>query len=189
MPTERGPYYYSNYWSSSRALNNNQQFPAQGGGRDRRGGNVGNSDLDEIQDAMMLPVEMDLLEAEADIHLGDAASAATLINKSRVANGNLPPVTAAGVTVTPGCVPKRWDGTCGDLMDALMYEKRIETYGTAIAFFDARGWGCLAEGTPIELPPPGRQLDLLGKANYTYGGVGQPGAAPKPTACPLMWRP
>jgi hypothetical protein len=86
-------------------------------------------------------------------------------------------------------VPKRWDNSCGDLMDALMYEKRIETYGTAIAFFDARGWGCLAEGTPIELPPPGRQLDLLGKANYTYGGVGLPGGAAKPNNCPIMFRP
>lgn len=185
MPPERGPYYYSNYWSSSRASNNHQQFPAQGGGRIRRN----TTDLGGIQDAMMLPVEMDLLLAEAEIRLGNPGAAATLINKTRVANGNLPPVTAAGVPAGAGCVPKRWDNSCGDLMDALMYEKRIETYGTAIAFFDARGWGCLAEGTPIELPPPGRQLDLLGKANYTYGGVGLPGGAAKPTNCPIMFRP
>jgi hypothetical protein len=75
-------------------------------------------------------------------------------------------------------------------MDALMYEKRIETYGTAISFFDLRGWGCLLEGTPTELPPPGRQLDLLGKPNYTYGGKpGTAGSAPKPTNCPLLHRP
>ena len=185
MPTERGSYYYSNYWTSSRALNNHQQFPATGGGRARRN----TTELGGIQDAMMLPVEMDLLLAEAEIRTGNPAAAATLINKTRVANGNLPPVTATGVPVSAGCVPKRWDNTCGDLMDALMYEKRIETFGTAISYFDLRGWGCLAEGTPIELPPPGRQLDLLGKANYTYGGVGLPGGAPKPTACPIMWRP
>jgi hypothetical protein len=185
MPPERGPYYYSNYWSSSRALNNHQQFPAQGGGRVRRN----TTELGGIKDAMMTREEMDLLLAEAEIRLGNPGAAAVLINKTRTANGGLPAVTAAGVPVAPGCVPKRWDGSCGDLMDALMYEKRIETYGTAISYFDLRGWGCLAEGTPIELPPPARQLDLLGKANYTYGGVGKPGGAPKPTNCPIMWRP
>jgi hypothetical protein len=185
MPPERGPYYYSNYWSSSRALNNHQQFPAAGGGRARRN----TTELGGIQDAMMTREEMDLLLAEAEIRLGNPGAAATLINKTRVANGNLPAVTAAGVPVSAGCVPKRYDGSCGDLMDALMYEKRMETYGTAISYFDLRGWGCLAEGTPIELPPPARQLDLLGKANYTYGGVGKLGGAPKPTACPIMWRP
>lgn len=185
QPPERGPYYYSNYWTSSRANNNNTaQFPAGGGGRLRRTG-----DLNVIKDAMMLPAEMDLLLAEAEIRLGNPAAAATLINKTRVANGGLTPVTAAGVPVAPNCVPRRVDNTCGDLMDALMYEKRIETYGTAISFFDLRGWGCLAEGTPIELPPPARQLDLLNKKIYTYGGVGLPGGAPKPTNCPLLFKP
>jgi hypothetical protein len=185
MPPERGPYYWSNYWSSSRAFNNNQQFPADGGGRMRRTG-----DLNMIQDAMLLPAEMDLLLAEAEIRLGNPAAAAVLINKTRVGNGELPPVTAGGVPSGPGCVPKLYNGACGSLMDALMYEKRIETYGTAISFFDLRGWGCLVEGTPTQLPPPGRQLDLLGKANYTYGGApGSPGSAPKPTNCPLLHRP
>jgi len=186
MPTERGPYYWSNYWSSSRALNNHTQLPLDGGGRARR--NV--ADLGLIQDAMLLPAEMDLLMAEAELRLGNAAAAAALINKTRVGNGELPPVTAAGVTPEPGCVPKLYDGSCGTLMDALMYEKRIETYGTAISYFDLRGWGCLLEGTPTELPPPGRQLDLLGKSQYTYGGhPGTPGSAPRPTNCPLLHRP
>jgi len=185
MPTERGPYYYSNYWTSSRANNNNQQLPLDGGGRARRTG-----DLNVIQDAMMLPVEMDLLLAEADIRTGDNAGAAALINKTRVTNGGLPAVTAAGVPAGAGCVPKLWDGSCGSLMDALMYEKRIETYGTAISYFDLRGWGCLAEGTPTQLPPPGRQLDLLGKPVYTYGGhPGSKGSAPKPTTCPMLFKP
>jgi hypothetical protein len=183
MPPERGKYYWSNYWSSSRALNNHSQFPRDGGGRTRR-----NNDFILIQDAMMLPVEMDLLLAEAEIRLGTPANAVPLINNSRVANGELPPVTVAGVPESNACVPKRWDGSCGDLMDALMYEKRIETYGTAISFFDLRGWGCLAEGTLLHLPPPGRQLDLLGKPIYSYGGSG-PFSAPKPTNCPLLHKP
>ncbi len=186
MPPERGPYYWSNYWSSSRALDNHQQLPLDGGGRARRNIN----DLGAIQDAMLLPAEMDLLLAEAEIRLGNAAAAVPLINKTRVGNGELPPVTVAGVPAGPGCVPKRYDGSCGNLFDALMYEKRIETYGTAISYFDLRGWGCLLEGTPTQLPPPGRQLDLLGKTTYSYGGQpGAPGSAPKPTNCPLLHRP
>jgi hypothetical protein len=184
MPTERGSYYWSNYWSSSRALNNNTQLPLEGGGRARRNVN----DLGLIQDAMLLPAEMDLLLAEAEIRLGNPAAAVALINKTRVANGELPPVTVNGVPAGPGCVPKRFDGSCGNLMDALMYEKRIETYGTAISYFDLRGWGCLLEGTLTQLPPPGRQLDLLGKPLYTYGGVGGPSSAPRPN-CPLLHRP
>jgi len=139
---------------------------------------------------MLLPAEMDLLLAEAEIRMGNPAAAVPLINRTRVGNGELPPVTVNGVPAGPGCVPKRYDGSCGNLMDALMYEKRIETYGTAISYFDLRGWGCLAEGTPTQLPPPARQLDLLGKPVYTYGGKpGQPGSAPKPTNCPLLHRP
>ena len=183
MIPERGSYYWSNYWSSSRANNNHEQFPFNGGGRTRR-----NGDLHIIQDAMLLAVEMDLLKAEAEIHLGNPGAAVTLINKSRVANGELPPVTAAGVPNEAGCVPRRADGQCGTLMDALMYEKRIETYGTGISFFDLRGWDCLLEGTPLHLPPPGRQLDLLNKPVYSYGGSG-PFSAPRPTQCPLLHKP
>ena len=182
MPPERGTYYWSNYWSSSRALNNHEQFPSSGGGRTRR------ADLAIIHDAMMLPVEMDLLRAEAEIRLGRPGNAALLINRSRVSNGDLPPVGAEGVLDANSCVPQRWDGSCGTLMDALMYEKRIETYGTAISFFDLRGWGCLLEGTPLHFPPPGRQLDLLNKPIYSYGGSG-PFSAPKPTNCPLLHKP
>ena len=187
MPPERGDYFWSFYWSSSRAMNNHTQFPAAGGGRARRDPNPG--DLGQIQDAMLLPVEMDLLLAEAEYRLGNHGAAATLINKSRVANGELPPVTAAGVPVSNSCVPQRWDGSCGDLWDALVYEKRIETYGTAISFFDLRGWGCLLEGTMTELPPPGRQLQIIGKPIYTKGGPTDQTAAPRPTQCPLLHRP
>jgi hypothetical protein len=184
---ERGTYHWSNYWSSSRVLNNHTQLPKDGGGRTRRDG-TGGGDFLQIQDAMLLPVEMDLLLAEAEYRLGNMGAAAVLINKSRVANGELPPVTASGVPSGTGCVPRRYDGSCGDLWDALVYEKRIETYGTAISFFDLRGWGCLLEGTMLELPPPGRQLELIGKPIYSYGGGGA-GSAPHPTNCPLLHRP
>jgi hypothetical protein len=121
--------------------------------------------------------ELDLLKAEGLLRGGDAAGAAALINRSRVTNGSLPPATATGVSGTD-CVPRKDDGACGSLMDALIYEKRIETAGTdAMAFYDARGFGLLSKGTFLQLPIPGRELATLGMQQYTFGGSG-PGSAP-----------
>jgi len=118
--------------------------------------------------------EMDLLKAEALYRLGDGAGAAELVNRTRVANGQLPPVTEAGVPDAPDCVPRKADGTCGDLWDALVYEKRIETAGTdQIAFFDARGFGLLVPGTLLHLPIPGEELNVYGIPNYSFGGGGE----------------
>mgnify|MGYP001341943944 CR=1 FL=1 len=118
--------------------------------------------------------EMRLLKAEALYRLGDREGAAALINETRVANGELPPVTASGVPAAPDCVPRTADGRCGDLWDALVYEKRIETAGTdQIAFFDARGFGILKPGTLLHLPIPGRELDVYGFPYYTFGGGGE----------------
>ena len=93
----------------------------------------------------MLVSEMDLLKAEGLIRLGRAAEAVPLINKTRVANGQLPPVTVDGPPDEPGCVPRKLNGQCGSLWDALRYEKRIEGLGVSavIAYFDARGWQTL----------------------------------------------
>jgi hypothetical protein len=182
----RGRYYVSWYWNSTRARDNRTQFPATGGGRNRNN----SSELQFIQDDMLVPAEMDLLMAEAEYRTGNLQAAADLINKSREANGELPAVTTAGVPVANSCVPQRWDGTCGDLWDALVYEKRIETYGTGIAYYDLRRWGCLLEGTFTQLPIPGQQLLIMNHPNYTYGGQpGQVGTAPKPNNCPLLHRP
>jgi hypothetical protein len=182
----RGKYYVSYYWNSTRARDNYTQYPNTGGGRN----NDNDAGLNGLKDDMMLPVEMDLLLAEAHLRSTppDLDAAVTIINQTRVEFGELPAVTTAGVPQASNCVPKRWDGTCGDLWDAFIYEKRLETYGTAIAFFDARGWGCLLEGTPIQLPIPSTQLDIMRKPDYTFGGTGA-GAAPKPTNCPILFRP
>jgi hypothetical protein len=126
----------------------------------------------------MTPTEMNFLRAEAYIRLGRQADALPLINPSRVAAG-LPPVTVAGPPNTPGCVPKKDSGACGDLMDALMYEKRIMNYATEITidFADARGWGKLMKGSLMQLPVPGRELQTLGLPGYSFGGS-LPGSAP-----------
>ena len=136
----------------------------------------------------MLRSEMDLLKAEALIRLGNATAAIPLINKTRVANGELPPVDINGPPDSNSCVPQKLDGTCGSLWDALRYEKKMEGLGVTgvIAFFDARGWGELPEFTPVHFPVPGRELENFEMPNYTFGGPGGTAAAPapRPERCP-----
>lgn len=126
----------------------------------------------------MTPREMKLLRAEALFRLGDKAAAAAIVNETRVPAG-LKAVTVDGPPQDGSCVPRRNDGSCGDLWDALMYEKRIETFAVeaTIPWADARGWGKLMKGSLIQLPVPGRELQTLGLPYYTYGGS-LPGSAP-----------
>ena len=137
----------------------------------------------------MLVSEMDLLKAEALIRLGRAAEAVPLINKTRLANGQLPPVTIDGPPDEPGCVPRKLNGQCGSLWDALRFEKRMEGLGVSgvIAYFDARGWQTLPENTILQLPVPGAELATLRMPNYTFGGPGGESSAPvpDPERCPV----
>ncbi len=137
----------------------------------------------------MTVVEMDLLKAEALIRLGRASEAVALINKSRVANGELPPATIDGPPNTPGCVPRKQNGDCGSLWDALRYEKGVEGVGVSgvVAYFDARGWQTLPEFTPTQFPIPGRELATLRLPLYTFGGPGGASSAlaPDPERCPV----
>lgn len=101
--------------------------------------------------------ELEFIEAEALFRLGDRAGATAIVNRWR-ANGDLPPFADPN-GVAPGgsrCVPRRADGTCGDLWDALRYEKRIEVfhYGPFTAYLDSRAWGDLVSGTFTHLPRP-----------------------------------
>ena len=137
----------------------------------------------------MSVAEMDLLKAEALIRLGRASEAVALINKTRVANGELPPVSLEGPPNEPGCVPRKLNGQCGSLWDALRYERGIELLGMSgvIRFFDMRGWGALAEHSITQLPVPGRELGTLRLPNYTFGGPGGESSAPAPDPerCPV----
>jgi hypothetical protein len=131
--------------------------------------------------------EMNLLKAEALIHLNRAAEAVPLINLTRTRtqrigstdHPGLPPVTVDGVPESTSCVPRTATGACGSLTDALLYERMIETYAldALIAYFDSRGWGRLPAGTFLHLPVPGRELVSSGLPLYSFGGVGGPGAA------------
>ena len=125
--------------------------------------------------------EMNFIRAEALHFLGQGAAAAAIINPSRIAAG-LPAATASGPPVGNACVPKKDLTTkvCGDLYDAIQYEKRIQLFPleAEVTWYDQRGWGKLLPGTPIHLPVSGRELIALGLPYYTYGGVGGLGAAP-----------
>ncbi|HYW32939.1 MAG TPA: RagB/SusD family nutrient uptake outer membrane protein, partial [Gemmatimonas sp.] len=121
--------------------------------------------------------EMKFIRAEALYWLNRGAEAATLINPTRIAAG-LRPVDANGPPPGADCVPRKDDGTCGTLFDAIQYEKRIELYPLEgdIAWFDARGWGKLVTGTPFQLPVSGRELLSRGLPYYTFGGQAGGGA-------------
>ncbi|MEO5815158.1 MAG: hypothetical protein ABIT20_07750, partial [Gemmatimonadaceae bacterium] len=67
---------------------------------------VGNTWTTGPQPALTV-TEMRLLKAEALIRLGRATEAVPLINVTRVANGELPPVTIDGPPDVPGCVPRK----------------------------------------------------------------------------------
>jgi hypothetical protein len=86
-------------------------------------------------------------------------------------------------------VPRKLNGQCGSLWDALRYEKGIEMLGVSgvLAFFDARGWQTLAPNSFTQLPVPGRELGTLQLDLYTFGGPGGQSIAPAPDPekCPV----
>lgn len=134
--------------------------------------------------------ENDMLAAEGYIRTGNIAAAAALIDRTRTTAG-LPAlsgaVTARDQPVPGGanCVPRVPTGPttpgtkCGDILEAMKWEKRLETAYTTYApwYFDSRGWGDLPEGTAIHWPVPYQELDARQHPIYNTGGVGQPGGA------------
>lgn len=108
--------------------------------------------------------ELRFLRAESHYRLGDRAAAMALVNEFR-ARGSLPPFTGVDAAAPGGdlCVPRRTDGACGDLWEALKYEKRIELYHTGpfVEYLDDRGWGDLVPGTFTQFPPVSGDLTAL----------------------------
>lgn len=138
--------------------------------------------------------ELDMLRAEGLYRAGDFAGAAALVNITRVANG-LPAITAFDATSpVPGgatnCVPKVPVApfnvvACGNLWEAIKYEKRIETAYVAYApwFLDGRGWGDLPKDTPLFWAVPYQDLQSRGYATAAIYGAGPGvGNAPGSTA-------
>jgi hypothetical protein len=136
--------------------------------------------------------ELDMLQAEGDIRTGNFTAAAALINQTRVKNG-LPAITAFDNTsAVPGgndnCVPKVPTSLtgplkCGNMMEAMKWEKRLETQYTHFMawFLDSRGWGDLPEGTGLHWATPYADLQVRNKPVYSTGGGTNPASAAKGT--------
>lgn len=128
-----------------------------------------------------LKSENDLLAAEGYIRTGKFAEAAAKIDLTRVANGGLPALSGVitnGTQQVPGgasCVPQVPTGTgavaCGNLMEAMKYEWRIENTfsGFGTLWINGRGWGDLVEGTPLEFPVPYQEMQSRQHAYYLLG--------------------
>jgi len=128
-----------------------------------------------------LKAENDLLAAEGYLRTGNIAAAAAKIDRTRVGTGGLPALTGVVTSATqavPGganCVPQVPTGSgtvaCGNIFEAMKYEKRIETMFSSFGRFwiDSRGWGDLVEGTPLEFPVPYQEMQSRQKPFYLLG--------------------
>lgn len=137
--------------------------------------------LNSVQGAYtdMSKTEMDMLAAEGYIRAGNLAAATTLVNVTRVKNG-LDPIGSVASATAPystdlsKCVPRvpaapSFTSTvCGSLLEAMKYEKRMETAYTGyfIWMADNRGWGDLVEGTVVEWPVPYQEMQARQKTYY-----------------------
>ncbi|MBE9467394.1 MAG: hypothetical protein IMY72_03615 [Bacteroidetes bacterium] len=102
-----------------------------------------------------------LFKAEALVHLSNLPAAIGIINNgSRVIRGSLDPVPA--------------NATEDQVLKAIFYERDIELImtGFGTAFFDMRRRDMLQTGTLLHLPIPAKELMLLQKSIYTFGGIG-----------------
>lgn len=138
--------------------------------------------------------ELNLLKAEAYLRLPvpNYDSTRVYTNISRVAIGGLPAITASdNTTPVPGgaaCVPKVPVApfnvvACGNLEEAMKYEKRMETIQTHFAawFFDSRRWGDLPIGTGLDWAVPYADLQARGFTAaqiYSTGGGNNIHSAP-----------
>jgi len=133
----------------------------------------------------MVKAEMDLYKAEGLLRTGGSTqTAADLINNTRVTNGELESATGGDAVGSPA--DGHWSNigihlASASLWAKLTHEFRIETFATAgaLAWSRARGFNFLVSGTPVHFPVPGAELETLALDNYTFGGIGGPGAAPK----------
>jgi len=114
------------------------------------------------QDPYITTQMNDLLWAEGLIRsAGASAQAAGLINNSRVGRGGLPALTGAE--------------TVPELLTALQYEQEIEFMGQGpTPFFNRRRVDGLLLGTPRHMPVPAKEMDVLLRSVYTFGGPSAP---------------
>ena len=116
---------------------------------------------------VMSAAQNDLLWAEGLLRSsGSPATAANLINTTRVGRGGLPAATAG-------------EGVAS-LISKLQYEQEIELMGIgAIPFYNRRRIDGLLPGTPAEMPVPALELGILSEPIYSWGGA-SPRNSPTP---------
>lgn len=114
--------------------------------------------------------ENNLLRAEALIRTGGSkAEAVGLINSSRVDRGGLPPLTGTE--------------TNDELLKQITYERLVELswHAACNGYFTRRITTIedykLTPGTPLSIPVPASELEVLGIPVYTFGGIGNPDGA------------
>lgn len=124
---------------------------------------------------------IDLMLAEAYMHLGQKQQAINLVNAgSRITRGNLPPVPD--------------NASDEEVFDAIFYEVEIECQRTWVGYqyFMARRRDMLQEGTPLHLPVPFEELQMMELPVYTFGGVNfthEEGTADGANAWNNFWEP
>lgn len=104
--------------------------------------------------------ENELMEAEALARLNNLPAAIEVVNNgTRTTRGQLNPLNPSA--------------SKEEVLDAIFYERDIELImtGFGLAFSDMRRRDMLQTGTPLHLPIPAKELMLLQKDIYTYGGV------------------
>ncbi len=118
----------------------------------------------------MSKTEVDMLAAEGYIRTGNLAAAAALIDLTRIKNGlpsvGVPASASAPISTAADCVPRvpqapTFTSTaCGSILEAMKYEKRMETSftGYLVWYADNRGWGDLVTGTIVEWPVPYQEM-------------------------------
>ena len=108
----------------------------------------------------------DLLWAEGLIRSnGSMATAAQKINNSRNGRGGLANLSGAANQATA--------------LAALLYEQEIEFMGQGpTPFFNRRRVDGLITGTPRHMPVPAKEMDVLLREIYTFGGPNEPDMAP-----------
>jgi hypothetical protein len=112
----------------------------------------------------------DLLQAEGLLRSGGSKpTAAALINNSRVGRGGAGCATPG----VGGCglLPLTGAETDTAMYDALHYEQEIEFMGQGqTPYFNRRRAGTLTSGTPRQMPVPAKEMDVLLREIYTFGG-------------------
>ncbi|MEE2876585.1 MAG: hypothetical protein VX822_02210 [Candidatus Neomarinimicrobiota bacterium] len=139
---------------------------------------------------ILTSAEMDFLHAEALLHQGKGDEAAAIIDKYHADLGGYPSSVGTSVgSISDVMGPIDGPVSPGSLWSMLKYNKMMEVVqtGAGIEFYDVRGWGDMTNGTAIHHPVPAKELGVLQKEIYTFGGVGGTDAAPGNSAVPRSY--